>query len=169
MRNELVDAGFNGEAYTWSNNRRGQARILERLDRVLFNVDFQTDFSATSVHHLTRIYSDHSPLLVQLEGEVPRISSRFIFQRMWVDHPDFLHIVAADWAKPMMGSPGLIFWRKLMRLKHTLKSWNWSIFGNIYQKKRDLQGRIQSLEIDLQQGWSNTVHTEWDNCRAQLS
>lgn len=101
MRNELIDAGFIGDVYTWCNNRRGQQRIWERLDRALFNLGCQSEFPDISVHHLPRVSSDHSPLLIRFEGDGPRISSGFIFQRMWTDHPDFLQLVATDWAKPM--------------------------------------------------------------------
>lgn len=55
-----------------------------------------------------------------------------------------------------------------MRLKHTLKSWNWTVFGNIFQAKRDIQSRIQNLENELQQNWSESTHEEWDQQRTEL-
>lgn len=69
---------------------------------------------------------------------------------MWIDHPEFMNLVANDWARPMSRTPGLIFWRKLMWLKHTLKSWNWTVFGNVFQKKKELHEKIQNLETQLQ-------------------
>lgn len=87
---------------------------------------------------------------------------------MWVDHPDFLNLVASDWAKPINGPPRLVFWRKLMQLKHTLKAWNWTVFGNIFNTKKELQSRIQSLEVQLQQGWSESVHSDWHQTRTEL-
>lgn len=152
MRNELVDAGFIGDSFTWCNNCRGHGRIWGRLDRALFSLQFQSDFSDFSVHHLDRISSDHSPLLMSFESTCPRTSSRFIFQRMCVDHPNFMTLVATSWSKQIHGSPGWVFWRKLMRLKHSLRAWNWSTFGDIFKKKKELQDRVQQLELELQQG-----------------
>lgn len=37
MCNDLVDAGYTGDVYTWCNDRQGQERIWELLDRVLCN------------------------------------------------------------------------------------------------------------------------------------
>lgn len=34
---QMEDIGYKGQMHTWSNNRRGVERILERLDRVLGN------------------------------------------------------------------------------------------------------------------------------------
>ena len=36
---EVFDVEFSGASFTWSNNRRGRARISKRLDRFLINGD----------------------------------------------------------------------------------------------------------------------------------
>lgn len=159
-QNGLVDMGFIGDIFTWCNNRRGHARIRERLDRVLGNLEAQDLFPSCTVSHLPRITSDHSPLLVRWEVEVPQISAGFIFQRMWVDHKDFKKLVAMDWAKPVPGTPGLKFWRKLLRPNHTLKRWNWNGFEDIFKKKAELTTKIQTFESQLQGGWSENTHKD---------
>lgn len=141
-RNMLIDMGFIGDIFTWCNNRQGRARIWERLDRVLANLEVQSLFPSLTVSYLPRITSDHSPLLVRWEVKAPRISAGFIFQRMWADHANFNTPMATDWAKPMAGPPGLKFWCKLVRLKHTLKNWNWTIFGDVFKKKSVLLDKI---------------------------
>lgn len=35
---EWVDMGFHGPRFTWTNSRKGHAKIRERLDRILVNV-----------------------------------------------------------------------------------------------------------------------------------
>lgn len=88
---------------------------------------------------------------------------------MWIDHPEFHDLVASDWAKPMHESPGLIFWRKLTRLKHMLQRSNWSVFGNVFTKKKELHEQIEALETQLHHGWSDTVHNDWDKARKEFS
>ncbi|XP_027171424.1 uncharacterized protein LOC113770989 [Coffea eugenioides] len=60
----LTDLGFSGPKFTWCNNRRGRARIWKCLDRALVNQMWLDLAVNTSVTHLLRVASDHSPLLV---------------------------------------------------------------------------------------------------------
>lgn len=58
---DLYDLGFMGSPYTWSNNRWGKARILERLDRAPGNGQWCARFRNLAIKHLPRIGSDHVP------------------------------------------------------------------------------------------------------------
>lgn len=40
----LIDMGYQGPAYTWSNNQDGSALINERLNRVLVNLEWHKKF-----------------------------------------------------------------------------------------------------------------------------
>lgn len=87
---------------------------------------------------------------------------------MWADHSDFMGVVATAWGKKVSGSLGTRFAKKRKHLKHTLKEWNWSGFGNTKEKLVELQNQIQTLETQLQQAWSKGIHNEWDGCKKQL-
>lgn len=167
-RNGLIDAGYQGENFTWCNNRRGRARIWERPDRALINLQFQEKCEALTVQHLTRVTSDHSPLLIKIDSDAPRISSGIIFQRMWTEHSDFLRTVQDSWSQPVHGSPMLIFHRKLSRLRRRLKNWNWEVFGNVSMKRKELITHIQMLENIPQLGWDDSIHAEWESARKNL-
>lgn len=64
----LIDLGFSGPRFTWSNLRPGLGHVKERLDRALSNADWRLLFPEAIVQHLPRTYSDHCPLLVDLSG-----------------------------------------------------------------------------------------------------
>lgn len=121
-----------------------------------------------TVHHLPRNISDNSPLLLKFHASPPSRSAGFIFQSMWVDHPDFLLVVKHSWDRLVHGTPGLVFHLKLLLLKHTLKQWNWEVFGHVSIKKKELQEHIQTLEMLLQQGWNDSIHLDWENSRKHL-
>jgi len=72
---KLIDLGFTGPFHTWSNLRPGLARISERLDKALANVEWRLAYPEACVKHLPRTHSDHCPLLIDLVGlaEPPRI------------------------------------------------------------------------------------------------
>lgn len=63
----LVDMGFHGNSYTWTNGRQGCANIKERIDRGLANQQWRTLFSNATILHIPSITSDHLPLLLNKE------------------------------------------------------------------------------------------------------
>ncbi|KAL2936222.1 Exodeoxyribonuclease III [Bienertia sinuspersici] len=67
----MIDLGFQGNPFTWTNGREGAAVIRERLDRAITNTKWLEAFPKTKVMHLTRTYSDHCPILVNLVCDSP--------------------------------------------------------------------------------------------------
>ncbi|XP_047251490.1 uncharacterized protein LOC124886655 [Capsicum annuum] len=65
---KLLNLGFKGSKYTWTNKRyrnRGNL-ILERLDRCFANETWIHKLPEATVTHLSKIHSDHCPLLIGL-------------------------------------------------------------------------------------------------------
>jgi hypothetical protein len=60
----MVDLGFSGNPYTWSNHRQGEGLIKERLDRSLASSNWIRFFPSYSVSHLPAHSSDHNSLLL---------------------------------------------------------------------------------------------------------
>lgn len=85
-RNAMLDLGFVGSCYTWTNNR-----IKERLDRSFCNCSWRTLFPDAFIRHLPRTRSDHCPILLQLYSNnvVNRQAIPFKFQAMWMTHEDY--------------------------------------------------------------------------------
>ncbi|KAH1098638.1 hypothetical protein J1N35_015559 [Gossypium stocksii] len=82
----LFDLGFQGPPFTWH-----KGALFERLDRALANEFWIHNFSNCMVTHLSKIKSDHRPLLVSLNPSIilPRGRMFFRFLAGWVEHPDF--------------------------------------------------------------------------------
>lgn len=75
----LQDAGFRGSKYTWCENRDPPSTIWERLDRLLHNSLWYDIHYATNVTQLSRTCSDHAPLFVKMNNDIPRTIKYFKF------------------------------------------------------------------------------------------
>ncbi|KAL8458996.1 hypothetical protein ACS0TY_036469 [Phlomoides rotata] len=60
----LINMGFQGSKYTWSNGRPGNENIQSRLDKVFVTAQWHSLFPSRMVHNRPRLHSDHSPLIV---------------------------------------------------------------------------------------------------------
>ncbi|XP_074574624.1 uncharacterized protein LOC141831085 [Curcuma longa] len=132
----LLDAGFVGDTYTWTNNR-----VWKRLDRVILSPSWGAKDFGVKVEHLSRATSDHCPLLLSFPA-FGRPKSSFRFQNMWTRHDGFLLTVRLNWLLPCQGTGMKRLQIKLKRLKNHLKWWNAEVFGNIQEK-------VQRTESDF--------------------
>ena len=62
----LLDLGFLGLKFTWSNRRQISDLILERIDRCFANPAWRLMFLEAFVTHLPQVFSDHCPVLLEL-------------------------------------------------------------------------------------------------------
>lgn len=94
----LLDLGFLGAKFTWTNRKDLSNLIQQMLDRVWVNSEWKLCFLEAFVSHLARMNSDHCPLFLSL---VPNLGQRgvrpFCFQPIWLSHNGFLNIVKEAW------------------------------------------------------------------------
>lgn len=64
-----------GGGFTWSN--RQAVPILSNLDRILVTTYWEDKFPLTTLTSLTRVGSDHTPLLLDMGDNVTRKAIRF--------------------------------------------------------------------------------------------
>jgi hypothetical protein len=76
----MIDLGFSGNPYTWSNHRQGHGLIKERLDRGIVSSTWLHAFPAISDTHLPDYTSDHNPLLLDTAIPSPSLSRPFRFE-----------------------------------------------------------------------------------------
>lgn len=91
---QLMDVGFQGTHYTWTNNRKGSAKIRERINQAWCNVEWSLYFQGAMVHHLPRVNSDHHPLLLEIHSrDFNKGFKGFRFLEGWFQHPEYAHMV----------------------------------------------------------------------------
>lgn len=64
----MIDIGFLGPRYTWSNHRPLSQLIQEIIDRVFVNAEWNFIYLEAAVFHLEKIQSDHCPVKLCMEN-----------------------------------------------------------------------------------------------------
>ncbi|XP_017974498.1 PREDICTED: uncharacterized protein LOC108661575 [Theobroma cacao] len=142
----LMDGGYEGNSFTWTNNR-----MFQRLDRMTYNHHWAYFFASTRIQHLNRDGLDHCPLLISCSKNQDRMPSSFRFLHAWVLHHGFKKFVEQNWTSSIVGSRLQAFWVKQRRLKQALKWWNKEVFGDIFHNLKVAEQRAANCEIIFQQ------------------
>ncbi|KAI0497271.1 hypothetical protein KFK09_020494 [Dendrobium nobile] len=76
VNSDFHDIGVVGPRYTWCNNKDGNYRIWERLDRCILNSLAMQKLPLAVNRHLARMASDHCPIVLKMDDRIrfkPRI------------------------------------------------------------------------------------------------
>ncbi|KAJ4813335.1 DNAse I-like superfamily protein [Rhynchospora pubera] len=137
----LIDLGFKGPAFTWTNKRYTSEPIYERLDRVLVNDDWSDMYAKAEVLHLPRIYSDHAGILLKLEGYRDRRRKEFKVEHCWLQEEGFT-ANCKDWWEESMGRGIVMCFQDLAR---KIQKWDRKK-ERPADKLRRLEGQILALQ-----------------------
>ena len=141
----VMDLGFSGPKFTWSNKRETGDLIQYRLHRCWANPGWKEFYPEANVTHLAKINSDHCPLVLSLNPNMGNILDRpFRFQSIWLNHEDFPSVVRATWEGQDVGLMSSIsdFTVKARR-------WNKEGFGNVFVKKKLILARLLGTQKAL--------------------
>lgn len=142
----LVDMGFNGQPFTWCNNREGSHRIREWLDRAVANAAWIDKFPSLVVLHKLMIGSDHCPVVITLEPTDHRGRKQFSFEKLWLDKQECGEIVRSTWSTEQKDGrrPGIH--DRLSRCQTKLHQWsithqvnNKKVIDGLHNKLRGIQ------------------------------
>jgi hypothetical protein len=79
----MIDLGFSGNPFTWSNKRQDHHLIKECLDRGIANPNWVHLFTHYAVQHLPAQISDHNPILLNTSPSDLTLSRPFRFEELW--------------------------------------------------------------------------------------
>jgi hypothetical protein len=138
-----------GVQFTWSNGRGGRRFTERRLDRAICNQAWLDMCSSLNVSTLTRLKSDHFPLLMEFETVPTPFVSQFKFPNMWSLHEDCRNLIQQSWNTTVVGCPMFILNQKLKSLKQKLKIWNKTVFGNINILVKEAEQKLISIQAKI--------------------
>ncbi|KAL9663095.1 hypothetical protein QQ045_027932 [Rhodiola kirilowii] len=139
----LVDMGFKGGLFTYSNRRKDREEVKARLDRVVANSSWRKAFPYALVKHIFANSSDHVPIVLDVEGsEAVRHHKLNRFEPMWLRHEKFKEVVREYWSEQGGDVPIM---NKLNHCMNRLSSWSRREFGNVGKRIKELKDQIQIL------------------------
>ncbi|XP_027127794.2 uncharacterized protein [Coffea arabica] len=149
---KLVDIGFEGHPWTWSNHWDNEGEIRQRLDRVLGSMDWFQDFESAKCHHIETLASDHSLLLLGTNPGIERKKKRFYFDKRWLQKEGIQQVVEQAWGRDEQGSKLFKVTRKIRNCKIELLKWRNNAQTNSRSK---IDGLKQDLEKTRNAGLAN--------------
>ncbi|WJX46320.1 rhamnogalacturonan endolyase [Trifolium repens] len=154
----LIHLPTRGAEFTWNNGRGGSRHTERRLDRVVCNQQWIDLCCVSSVSTLTKIRSDHFPLLLDFKFSNTTFASQFKFLKMWSLHPSCRAVVSDSWNSVVVGCPMFMLSEKLKSLKAKLKTWNKDCFGNVHDLVASAELQLHQIQMQIQQhGHSDTL------------
>lgn len=128
MTVNLIDMGFVGDKFTWTNRRGGNKFIQERLDRCFCFLEWRTRFPDVLVEHLEYEESDHCPMMLNIEkgakGERHRQDKglgRVHFEEFWTYQEDFHEVISRNWTDTEAGNAVMKIKRSISQSSASLK------------------------------------------------
>jgi hypothetical protein len=138
-----------GGSFTWTNKQ--EIPIMAVLDRVFVSNDWEAQFPLANTRSLTRVGSDHNPLLVETDSVLNIRASIFRFDATWLSQEGFVDWVVNKW--PQRKKENILdHWNITSQLlRRNLRGWsiNW---GSVQRKLK------QNLLLQLET-WDRMAET----------
>ncbi|XP_074318337.1 uncharacterized protein LOC141655145 [Silene latifolia] len=150
IRNELLDILFKGPRFTWCNNRKGEKRVYERIDKAYGSKDWFTFFPNTGIKHYPIQISDHAPIEVDLNLVDAKGSRPYKLDAWVLEHEECMEKIRNEWRRTVIGSPAYQVNRKLARIRTCAKHW-------ALDKRAEWRMKWEEFDQKLEQGMSLAI------------
>ncbi|XP_074271617.1 uncharacterized protein LOC141595550 [Silene latifolia] len=123
IKNELVDIPFKGPRFTWCNNRKGDKRVYERIDRAMGSKDLLSIFPNTGIKHYPIQISDHAPFELDLHLTQNTNKKPYKIDAWVMEDEECMGIIRASWLTTVVGTAAYRVARKSAITRQNVKRW----------------------------------------------
>ncbi|KAG2607555.1 hypothetical protein PVAP13_4NG257233 [Panicum virgatum] len=141
----LIEIKNPNRAFTWTNNQ--EQLIMAVLDRILVSTDFEAFYPMANVTGISRLGSDHVPLVINFGTSQEKKNPIFRVEKWWMEQDGFYNIVKEVWESPCQHTKAIDIWQfKLRALRRKLKGWSLNINADLKRKKTSPPRRTQRMK-----------------------
>ncbi|GAU19905.1 hypothetical protein TSUD_95100 [Trifolium subterraneum] len=145
---DLLDLGYHGDKFTWTNNQENDNHIKDRLDRFCASPSWISKFPRCTNYHLLNYSSDHNPILLVFgtnldfrdDSHAKTLIKRF--ENIWIKDPGCLQIIQSIWNHNNVDTS-----TKLQSVMEKVYQWGSTTFGHIPKEIKSIQTRITNLKV----------------------
>ena len=124
--------------------------MQERLDRAYATTPWQVMFPEERVFHLQVLYSNHDPILLNMQlvtqQHQARKNQHHRFEERWVARLDCENVIREAWSyNPLNGNPMFKLFEKIKHCRHNLVAWSHRTFSNTKSKIEEKQNELKEL------------------------
>ncbi|XP_075670276.1 uncharacterized protein LOC142640060 [Castanea sativa] len=160
---KIINIGFFGLRFTWSNHKPLTRLIQERLDRVFVNAEWSALFLEARVKHFERSYSNHYPVMLSTDSRHGlNLPQPFRFQPIWLSHQTFPGVVNEAWANSIPLA------RAVEEFPIKARAWNINIFRNLFHRKKRVLARLKGVQVALSSSPNNFLVDLEQELKAEL-
>ncbi|XP_059285082.1 uncharacterized protein LOC132038428 [Lycium ferocissimum] len=117
---------------------------------------------------LEPLFSDHSPLCLELQGYPTKPARPFKFFNWLAEHNDFALMVNEGWRHQCSGSKMYVVWEKLKQVKRELKKPNQTEFIGLKSKVATVRDQLIEMQQQMYNGHNTYLFDSEKALRKQL-
>jgi exonuclease III len=146
----LVDLGYHGTPFTWTNNQETGDNIKERIDRFCATTSWISRFPRFTNYHLMSYTSDHNPILLvfgtnnDFRDDSHTKNHLKRFENVWIQDPECSQIVQDTWFHETGDTHS-----KLKTTIDNIHQWGKAKYGNIPSEIKKFQNRIKQMKTGI--------------------
>jgi hypothetical protein len=137
-----------GGRYTWTNKQMNPTMCV--LDRMLVSMNWDQHYQLTTCESLTRVGSDHCPILVNTEDDRMRQPFTFRFESAWLTQPGFKECLREK--LPQRGSLDVQdYWKSVKySVRKFCKGWSYNLNNDMKKKRKELLLQLEILDKEAE-------------------
>lgn len=146
----MEDINSSGFHFTWHQKRLSGAGIMKKIDRVMGNDGFITNFDGAYADFQAFGLSDHCPAILKFPVRNSGKTKSFRFANFITNKPEFYQLVADAWKVQVGGHKMFQIVKKLCSLKKPCRNLMWNK-GNLHERVNELRGDLETAQRAVEQ------------------